>query len=139
MHDGAHDLVTGETTLISVTASGTEAAGGICNRYSLSANGDRVLFSSFSPLIVPGGTNGWSHVFYRDRLQGRSWQVSVDSRGVEGNSNSGLHSDIYTWMADLNGAISGDGQFMAYDSGSTNLVPNDTNLQMDVFVHGPRF
>lgn len=32
-------------------------------------------------------------------------------------------------------AISGDGRFVAFESGATNIVPGDTNASNDVFVH----
>ena len=50
-------------------------------------------------------------------------RVSVDSAGVEGNSNVG------------EAAISADGRFVAFVSYASNLVAGDTNHKGDVFVH----
>jgi hypothetical protein len=50
-------------------------------------------------------------------------RVSVDSAGVQGNANSGFPS------------VSADGQVVAFDSNTWNLVPGDTNAAFDAFVH----
>jgi hypothetical protein len=49
-------------------------------------------------------------------------RVSVSSAGQQGNGNSALPS------------ISADGRFVAYESNATNLVEDDTNGIVDVFV-----
>ncbi|MEU4690519.1 hypothetical protein [Actinoplanes sp. NPDC023714] len=52
--------------------------------------------------------------------------VSVGSGGAPGDADSGL---------DLpNGGASDDGRFILFESFATNLVPGDTNGEMDVFV-----
>ncbi len=50
-------------------------------------------------------------------------RVSVDSTGAQGNATS------------LNGSISPDGRYVAFDSAAFNLVPGDSNSATDVFVH----
>lgn len=52
--------------------------------------------------------------------------VSISTAGQQGNDISGRFAGP---------AISGDGQAVAFDSIATTLVPNDTNLDADVFVH----
>ena len=54
---------------------------------------------------------------------GATTRVSVSSEGTQGNDSS--------WSP----SISGDGRFVAFDSWAGNLVPGDTNLADDVFVH----
>jgi hypothetical protein len=61
-------------------------------------------------------------VFVRDRLNGTTEQVSVDSSGVQGDGDSDHPS------------ISGDGRYVAFESWATDLVPGDTNGALDVFV-----
>jgi len=51
-------------------------------------------------------------------------RVSIDSNGVQGNEPSDL----------LPPAISADGQYVAFGSAATNLVPDDTNGSTDIFV-----
>ncbi|MEW6743387.1 MAG: hypothetical protein AB1486_11575 [Planctomycetota bacterium] len=53
-------------------------------------------------------------------------RVSVDSTGVPGNDSS------YLWTGQ---SISGDGRYVVFVSGATNLVPGDTNRLGDVFLH----
>ena len=53
---------------------------------------------------------------------GKTYQVSVTQTG---------------WPADAGGrnaSISADGKYIAYDSEATNIVPNDTNCNNDIFV-----
>lgn len=56
-------------------------------------------------------------------------RVSVDSSGNERNDRSGFLSGP---------AISADGLVTAFSSDASNLVPNDTNMVMDIFVHDER-
>ena len=56
-------------------------------------------------------------------LAGSITNVSVNNSGEHGNSNS--HAP----------KVSGDGRFIAFISEADNLVANDTNGHMDVFVH----
>src|SRR5262249_38340734 len=63
-------------------------------------------------------------VFVHDRQTGATERVSLDSAGAQGNA---LSSDP---------AISGDGNFVAFVSGATNLVAGDGNGTLDVFVRG---
>jgi hypothetical protein len=55
--------------------------------------------------------------------QGETIRVSVGSAGNEGNEGSGDPS------------ISSDGRYVAFHSLASNLVPNDTNFAIDIFVH----
>ncbi|MEW6745198.1 MAG: calcium-binding protein [Planctomycetota bacterium] len=52
-----------------------------------------------------------------------TWRVSVNSYGEEGNYASGFSK------------LSGDGRFVTYASGSYNLVPDDTNGAVDIFLY----
>ena len=50
------------------------------------------------------------------------WRVSLTGAGQEANGRSGLAS------------VSSDGRYVAFESGATNLVTDDTNGRSDVFV-----
>ena len=82
-----------------------------------------MAFESVASNLVPGDTNGDPDAFVRDRQTGMTERVSVDSSGGQGNLGGGTPS------------ISADGRFVSFTSASTNLVPDDTNGNIDIFVH----
>jgi Tol biopolymer transport system component len=90
----------------------------------ISADGRFVAFVSDADNLVPGDTNGVVDVFVHDRQTGRTERVSVSSRDVQGDSDSGAGGL----------SISADGRFVAFASAATNLVPGDTNGEDDIFV-----
>jgi Tol biopolymer transport system component len=112
------------TTQVSVNSLGAQ---GNDHSYSpsISEDGRYVAFESFATNLVAGVTNGKSHIFVRDRQTGINTLVSVDSSAIpiQGNDNS------------YSPSISGDGRYVAFMSDATNLVDNDTNPFLDVFVH----
>jgi Tol biopolymer transport system component len=117
-----HDRITGSTECISVDPAGNvgiEGSGGP----AISADGRYVAFYSNSSNLIAGDTNDFGDVFVRDRSIGVTERVSVDSSGAEAD----LPCDF--------ASISADGQLVAFESRSTNLVAGDTNSEMDVFVH----
>ncbi|MCC6443218.1 MAG: PD40 domain-containing protein [Armatimonadetes bacterium] len=116
------DRDTGATERVSVASDGSEA-NGLSWRPSISADGRYVAFSSDATNLVAGDTNGYEDVFVRDRQTGTTVRVSVASDGEESNFNSGLAE------------ISGDGRYVAFTSGATNLADNDDNDVNDLFVH----
>jgi Tol biopolymer transport system component len=93
----------------------------------ISRDGRYVAFGSVASNLVSGDTNGMMDVFVRDRLQGRTLRVSVDSSGAQ---VSGDPSSEYGGIA-----ISGDGRFVTFTSEVSTLVNNDTNGVADAFVH----
>ncbi|MBN2477183.1 MAG: right-handed parallel beta-helix repeat-containing protein [Pirellulales bacterium] len=117
-----HDRQTGTTELVSRTWEGQQTSG-----YSydptITGDGRCVAFWSSARDLVLGDTNNDFDVFVRDLQAGTTERVSVASDGTEGNNNS------------FHPAISADGRYVAFDSWSSNLVPNDTNGTGDVFVY----
>jgi len=117
-----HDRLTGTTERVSVSSTADE--GNWHSEFpSISADGRFVAFSSNASNLVPGDTNGYSDVFVRDRLTGTTERVSLSSAGEQANGTS------------RDPSISGDGWFVAFRSGATNLVSGDTNGADDVFVY----
>lgn len=112
----------GVTELVSVGV-GDALADDESYQPSISADGRFVAFESFASNLVEGDTNETDDVFVRDRQTGTTVRVSVDADGNEG--------DGYSSSA----AISADGSFVAFASGSSNLVAGDTNGVQDIFVH----
>jgi Tol biopolymer transport system component len=117
-----HDRQTGQTTRVSVDSGGLQG-----NDYTdlpcISSDGRFVAFESHASNLVVGDTNARGDVFVHDRQTGVTTRVSMESRGLQGNDNSGGPS------------ISSDGRFVAFMSFATNLVPGDTNAAPDIFVH----
>ncbi len=117
-----HDRSTGKTTRVSVATDGTQANDDSVFS-SISADGRFVAFSSHAKNLIPSDTNGSEDIFVNDRLTGKTIRVSVASDGMQGNDGSGAPS------------ISANGQFVAFNSDASNLVPGDTNSTGDVFVY----
>jgi len=92
------------------------------SRPSISSNNRFVIFSSNATNLVSNDTNGFEDVFVRDRNEGRTRQVSLTFDGLEGDNRS------------FSAVVSGDGQFVAFTSLAENLVANDTNGFLDIFV-----
>jgi hypothetical protein len=117
-------LDTGKTTRVSVSTSGNE--GNDASQYSsLSVDGRFVAFDSYATNLIGSDTNGAADVFVRDRKTGRTRRASVAANGDEGDAGG-----EYPFIA-------AGGRFVAFQSGSTNLVADDTNATGDVFVRGP--
>ncbi|MBK8019838.1 MAG: hypothetical protein IPK19_00100 [Chloroflexi bacterium] len=89
----------------------------------LSADGRYVVFRSTASNLVSGDTNNANDVFVHDRQTHQTTRISVASDGAQSNGFSG------------EGDISGDGRYVAFESGANNLVASDTNNTFDVFVH----
>ena len=108
-----HDRVTRVTERVGVWGEAPDITG----------NGRFVAFLSHATL-VPEDTNGVRDVYVHDRLTGAYEIVSVSSTGDPANAQS--------WYP----SITGDGRFVAFSGGATNLVPHDPNgSDADVFVH----
>ncbi|GBD24906.1 hypothetical protein HRbin30_00220 [bacterium HR30] len=104
-------------------ACGSVQGNGPSSHPALSADARFVAFASAASNLVPNDTNGALDVFVCDRATGTVELVSRNSNGEIGNGDSILPS------------ISADGRFVAFKSIATNLVPNDRNGLVDVFVH----
>jgi Tol biopolymer transport system component len=133
-----YDRLTGTTDRISVDSNGVQGNGvsalievtgtspnttPINGVTTTSFDGRYVAFYSLATNLVVGDVNGFRDVFVRDTVAGTTVLVSVDSNGVQGNEDSSAPN------------MSSDGRYVAFYSDATNLVPGDTNLLRDVFVH----
>jgi Tol biopolymer transport system component len=112
-------------TLASVSTTGTAGNGNslLALPASMSADGRYVAFCSIADNLADADEDTGMDVFVRDRWNGVTALLSVDSSGVIGNGTSGAP------------AISADGRFVAFWSLADNLVVGDTNGVSDVFVH----
>lgn len=116
-----HDRHLGITERVSVATGGGEGDLG-CLGHAISADGRFVTFMSHATNLVVGDSNGAPDIFVHDRLTGVTERASVTSAGGQANGSS------------TSPKISADGRFIAFSSGATNLVDDDTNGVTDVFV-----
>lgn len=117
-----HDLNSGETSLISVATDGTHA-NSLSFYATISGEGRYIAFESLASNLVPSDTNGSADIFVHDTQSGDTYLVSVASDGTQANGGSSYPD------------ISSDGRFITFGSGATNLVPDDTNGEDDIFFH----
>jgi Tol biopolymer transport system component len=116
------DYHTGVTSIVSITADGTQGNTSAHNP-SISSDGSYVAFESQASNLVSNDTNGSTKdIFVKDRQLGEITLVSIAYNGDSGNDHS------------QNDSISGNGRYVAYDSWSSNLVANDNNSVRDVFL-----
>lgn len=111
------------TVLASVATDGTQGNAD-SGRPDLSALdiGRRLTFHSDATNLVASDSNNERDVFWRN-LPGKTTRlVSVNSSGAQGNG------------ASQNPSIDSEGEWVAYESMASNLVPNDTNGAQDAFV-----
>jgi uncharacterized protein YjbI with pentapeptide repeats len=116
------DLKSGITTRVSTNSLGAE---GNKNSFMprLSDDGLVVAFGSEASNLVAGDSNNVEDAFVYDFQYSGLKRVSVSSTGAQANAGS------------FNYSLSGDGRFVAFSSGATNLVFDDTNEKTDIFVH----
>jgi hypothetical protein len=116
------DTQTNKTIRVSVHTNGAQ---GTFDSYygAISADGRFVAFYSLASELVDNDNNDWYDVFVHEVSTHTTSRVSVSSSGSESEGSDGIPD------------ISGDGRYVVFGSGSTNLVPGDTNRHYDVFVH----
>jgi len=114
------DRARGRTTRVSVSSSGGQAKreSGVP---AISPDGRFVAFSSDSAL-VPGEAAGVGQLFVRDLQAGTISLASSSSDGEAGDDSSTA------------AGLSADGRYLLFSSWASNLVPDDTNGQLDAFV-----
>ena len=125
-----HDTQTGQTIRVSVASNGMQGNDNSPGPYSvnystpaLSADGRYVVFESDASNLVSGDINNTRDVFVHDTQTGQTTRVSVASDGSQGNASS-------NWPD-----ISDDGRYVAFQSFADNLILDDTNSSIDIFVH----
>jgi Tol biopolymer transport system component len=125
------DTRTGTTRLVSRASNG--AAGGRSSfSGSISADGRRVAFLSGDGTL--GGPDGWDHVYVRDLETGETLLVSRAS-GASGAAAVWVDpADGRNKVVNWSPSISGDGLKIAFESNATNLDPEDTTDDYDVYV-----
>ena len=135
----------GQTGRVSVSSGGVQSREPTsdttrgCNGMGLmdmTPNGRYVAFASAADNLVPGDTNGACDIFVRDRWREKTVRVSVSSTGHQTTGSGATAWDPTQLSPDSVGpAISANGRYVSFSSFAGNLVPGDTDLDEDVFVH----
>jgi len=116
------DRLTGATTRINVASDGTQADQSGFSA-SISSDGTVVAFiSGASNLVPPPGPGLWHDAFVKERMTGQTSLVSAASDDTPASEMVEAPS------------VSADGRYVAFATGSSNLVAGDTNSSYDVFV-----
>jgi len=124
-----HDLQTGVTTRVSVSASGGAPDG---SSYSAATSGDGryvAFVSEATNLVKRRDRNTLADVYVRDTVANVTELVSATPSGYAGNGPS------------VHPALSGDGRFVVFQSEASNLIcgercppaERDINLVADIF------
>lgn len=116
------DRLNGTTTPASVSSAGVP--GNADSEVSmLSGDGRYVAFRSLASNLVLGDTNNEWDVFVHDLQTGVTERVNVGPGGAQAHGSSYVTS------------MSFDGRYVLFSSLASDLVPNDTNNERDIFVH----
>lgn len=117
------DLVTGDLDLASTSDTGVKANRGITPfPLSLSADGTRVAFSTDAFNLDAADGDSLPDIFVKDLTTGDITMASTSDAGIKANNRSQLPS------------LSGDGTKVAFESQATNLDPDDTHTDSDIYV-----
>lgn len=121
------DLIDQSVRPISVSING-EFGNGHSWGASVSADGNRVLFHSNATNIARDADDGNDHLFVKDLESGQLEWVDRPMLGLAPREDT--HS--------FDGVLSADGRYVAFASEAENLVEDDSNGFVDVFVRDLR-
>ncbi len=110
------------TTLISHANGSTNSSDGTSENATISDDGQLITFTSDGTNLISAPTTAQKQVFLWDRKTAPLTLISRDSAGTIANADSN------------NAVISGDGRYVAFTSGATNLFGTDSNAAQDVFI-----
>ena len=113
-----HNVNTGETALISKPID-SESDGSSFSP-SVSADGNLIAYQSLATNLVDNDSNDAADIFVYDRNSGSTTRACANT----------IEPDSFSYSP----AISADGNFIAFASAASNLVPGDDNDQVDIFV-----
>jgi Tol biopolymer transport system component len=107
--------------------SGGQQATGPSDTARFTPDGRFIVFTSRAPNLVPGDNLGRIDVFRKDLATGEIVRVSVQDPN---NPDPDQEPDENC----INPVVSSNGRFVAFESESADLTPNDFNNLTDVFV-----
>jgi len=116
------DRLKKKTSIVSVSDQG-EWANAHCEAPKMSADGRFIVFYTEATNLVPNDPPDTFDVFLRDRGTKTTRIIGLAPGGGRGNGHSVLPT------------ISSDGRFIAFQSTSDNLLPEDPDPVVDIFIH----
>lgn len=122
-----YDTKSGTTRRLSVGYGGQ--GNGPSTHASISANGAYVVFRSFSSNLIASDVNNTWDVFFLDLARFTLEQITIASDGTQNNAQF-ANADVLPARP----SISADGRYVVFQSDATQLVADDDNNQMDVFL-----
>ena len=117
-----YDRLSKAIELVTVASDGTQA-NGLSLFSAISDDGRYVAYESTADNLVSGDTNELKDIFVYDRIEKTTKRINLAANGNQANGSSDL------------GDISDDGRYISYTSDASNLVPDDSNGQSDIFVY----
>jgi Tol biopolymer transport system component len=118
------DWATGAIMRVSTDSAGAQATGGDSLGPAFSPDGSRIAFQSSAGNLVVPDINGGADVYIKDLNSGVITRVSTNAAGGQVSANNG----------DYQVTFSPDSLTVAFSTSATNVVPGDTNSQVDIFV-----
>ena len=117
-----HDRNNAMTERLSVSFAGIQGNSS-SNKPAISADGRYVAFYSYASNLVADDANASADIFVYDRVTKRTELISRTPTGELGNNSSFTPS------------LSADGRFVTFYSIANNLVDDDSNGYIDLFVN----
>jgi Tol biopolymer transport system component len=96
---------------------------------TISADGKRIAFCSFSSHLVENDKNNLWDIFLYTYGAQKLKKISVTSSGGDRNQGEESSSRV-VWSS-----ISGNGEYIVYSTSADNLVPDDRNKMQDIFMY----
>jgi Tol biopolymer transport system component len=123
-----HNRPSQTTVRVSVDSAGNQATGSAdwdesSSDPAITPDGRFVVFTSASSGLVADDTNAKQDIFLHDRQTGSTVRVNLTSAGAQ-------VTDFYSDRP----AITPDARFVVFRSLSAELIANDTNSKIDVFL-----
>ena len=122
-----YEMQTGAMERVSMGHDGSEGDDN-SEHPAISGTGRLVTFHADATNLVPNDTNGFADVFLHDRQTGTTARITMGHDGSEANASSS-----WSWPR-----IDDSGSWGVFVSEASNLVPDDTNHEQDVFVYPAR-
>jgi len=121
------DLKAETTIMISVDPNTKQGGGG--SNPSISYDGNRIAFYSSVATLVANDNNGLWDIFLWEKDKKPLRRISLTADGKERDQGTESANRIVA------PSISGNGQFIAYSTTASNMIPGDQNQFQNVFVY----